>query len=53
MRRDYSMYKIAVYAICKNEENFVKRWYNSMKEADSIYVLDTRLDDNTVKELEF
>ena len=41
--------KVCVYAICKNEEKFVERWYNSMKEADEIYVLDTGSDDNTVK----
>lgn len=44
-------YKISVYAICKNEEKFVKRWVNSMKEADEIYVLDTGSTDNTVNEL--
>lgn len=43
--------KICVYAICKNEEKFVKRWYDSMKEADEIYVLDTGSTDNTVNEL--
>lgn len=43
--------KICVYAISKNEENFVERWYNSMKEADEIYVLDTGSTDNTVKKL--
>ena len=42
------MYKIAVYAITKNEEKFAKRWYESMSEADAIYVLDTGSDDNTV-----
>ena len=41
-------YKICVYAISKNEEKFVKKWYNSMKEADEIYVLDTGSTDNTV-----
>ena len=41
--------KICVYAICKNEEKFAKRWYESMKEADEIYVLDTGSTDNTVK----
>ena len=41
--------KVVVYAIAKNEEKFVKRWYESMKEADEIYVLDTNSDDNTVK----
>lgn len=40
--------KVAVYAISKNEEKQVKRWYESMKEADSIYVLDTGSTDNTV-----
>ena len=44
-------YKICVYAICKNEEKFVKRWVNSVKEADEIYVLDTGSMDNTVEEL--
>ena len=44
-------YKVCVYAICKNEEQFVDRWYNSMKEADEIYVLDTGSSDNTVKKL--
>jgi len=41
-------YKVCVYAICKNEEKFVKRWYDSMKEADKIIVLDTGSTDNTV-----
>ena len=45
-------YKVCVYAISKNEEKFVDRWYNSMKEADAIYVLDTGSEDNTVKLLE-
>lgn len=41
-------YRVCVYAICKNEEQFVNRWVNSMKEADDIYVLDTGSTDNTV-----
>lgn len=41
-------YKICVYAISKNEEKYVKKWVESMKEADSIYVLDTGSTDNTV-----
>jgi glycosyltransferase involved in cell wall biosynthesis len=44
-------YKICVYAICKNEEKFVERWINSVKEADAIYVLDTGSTDNTVEKL--
>lgn len=42
-------YKVAVYAICKNEEKFIKRWYESMKEADAIYVIDTGSTDKSVK----
>lgn len=45
-------YKVAVYAISKNEEKFVDRWYNSMKEADKIYVLDTGSSDKTVELLQ-
>lgn len=41
-------FKVCVYAISKNEEKFVERWYESMKEADEIYVLDTGSTDNTV-----
>lgn len=44
--------KICVYAITKNEEKFVEKWYESMKEADSIVVLDTGSTDNTVKKLQ-
>ena len=44
-------YKVCVYAICKNEEKFVQRWVESMKEADEIYVLDTGSTDNTVNQL--
>ena len=44
-------YKVCVYAISKNEEKFVDRWFNSMKEADNIYVLDTGSTDNTIKKL--
>lgn len=43
--------KICIYAITKNEEQFVDRWYESMKEADSIVVLDTGSTDNTVEKL--
>lgn len=44
--------KIAVYAIAKNEEKFVERWYNSMKEADEIFVCDTGSEDSTAEKLE-
>lgn len=43
--------KICVYAIAKNEEQFVERWTASMKEADEIYVLDTGSTDQTVEKL--
>ena len=43
--------KICVYAITKNESKFVKRWVESMKEADDIYVLDTGSTDDTVDKL--
>lgn len=42
---------VTVYAIAKNEEKFVDRWYESMKEADNIVVLDTGSTDNTVEKL--
>lgn len=44
--------KVCVYAICKNEEKFVTRWIDSMKEADQIVVLDTGSTDNTISLLE-
>ncbi len=43
--------KIIVYAISKNESKFVDRWYESMKEADAIYCLDTGSTDDTVEKL--
>jgi len=49
MVKKMNKYKVCVYAISKNEEKFVNRWVNSMKEADEIYVLDTGSTDNTVK----
>lgn len=42
-------YKICVYAICKNEEKFINRWVESMKEADMIVVADTGSTDNSIK----
>lgn len=44
--------KIYVYAICKNEEQFIERWVESMSEADGIFVLDTGSEDETVTKLE-
>lgn len=44
-------YKICAYAICKNEEKFVDKWYQSVKEADMVIVGDTGSTDNTVAKL--
>lgn len=40
--------KICVYAISKNEEPFVRRFYESAKDADLILLADTGSTDNTV-----
>jgi glycosyltransferase involved in cell wall biosynthesis len=39
--------KIAVYAIALNEEQFVKRWYESAKDADYLLIADTGSSDKT------
>lgn len=39
--------KVAVYAIAKDEAKHVRRWMDSMKEADGVYVLDTGSTDGT------
>lgn len=43
--------KVCVYAICKNESNFVDGWLDSMDEADEIVVTDTGSSDDTVEKL--
>ena len=43
--------KISVYGICKNEEQFVDRWMDSMSEADEVVVLDTGSEDGTPERL--
>lgn len=43
--------KVVVYAICKNEESFARRWMASMSEADQVVVLDTGSTDATVQTL--
>lgn len=40
--------KICVYAISKNEEQFVRRFYESAKDADLILLADTGSTDNTI-----
>jgi glycosyltransferase involved in cell wall biosynthesis len=41
--------KIAVYTIAKNEEKFVRRWYESSKDADYHLILDTGSTDGTLE----
>ena len=42
-------WKICVYAICKNEAKFAKRWMESMREADWVVALDTGSSDGTAE----
>ena len=42
-------HRVSVYAICKNEAQFVSRWMDSMAEADEIVVLDTGSTDETAE----
>ncbi len=44
-------YKICVYAICKNEEQFIDRWMDAVSEADMVIVTDTGSTDLTVEKL--
>jgi len=44
-------YKVCVYAICKNESQFVDRFMDAMSEADWVCVLDTGSTDDTVEKL--
>jgi len=41
--------KVAVYTIALNEEQFVKPWFESAKEADYLLIADTGSTDGTVK----
>lgn len=41
--------KVAVYTIALNEEQFVKPWFESAKEADYLLIADTGSTDNTIK----
>ncbi len=41
--------KVAVYSIALNEAHFVKRWYESAKEADYLLIADTGSTDSTVR----
>lgn len=41
--------KIAVYSIALNEQQFVKQWYESAKEADYLLIADTGSTDGTIE----
>lgn len=41
--------KVAVYGVAKNEENNVKAWYESTKNADYHFILDTGSTDKTIE----
>ena len=43
--------KLCVYAICKNEEQFVDRWMDAVSEADLVVVADTGSTDGTIEKL--
>lgn len=45
------MYKIAISAICKNETLNIESWYDSIKEADYICVLDVGSTDDSYEKL--
>ena len=45
------MNKVCVYAIAKDESDFVESWVESMSPADHIIVLDTGSTDDTVEKL--
>lgn len=41
--------KVAIYTICKNEETFARRFMESVREADGVFVTDTGSVDKTVE----
>ena len=43
--------KVAIYTICKNEEQFVDRFMATVKEADYVIVADTGSTDKTIEKL--
>ena len=48
---DDNKLKVSIYAICKNELQFVDKWMDSMSEADYIVVLDTGSTDGSYERL--
>lgn len=49
VRVSYNPMRVAVYTITKNEEQFIKRWAESCKEADYRLIVDTGSNDNTLQ----
>ena len=43
--------RVCVYTICKNEENNIDRWFESVKDADIICIVDTGSTDSTVEKI--
>ena len=41
--------KIAVYAICKNERQFIDRWAKTVEGADEVVVVDTGSQDGSAE----
>ena len=41
--------KIAIYTICKNEEKYIEKWYESSRDADYHILADTGSTDETIK----
>ena len=50
-KEEISKYKVAVYAICKDESKNIDAWYATIKQADYIFILDTGSTDDTVEKL--
>jgi glycosyltransferase involved in cell wall biosynthesis len=43
------MVRVAVYTVALNEEQFVEKWFESVKDADYLLIADTGSSDNTVE----
>ena len=50
-KEEIRKYKVAMYAICKNEIKNIDVWYATAKQADYVFVLDTGSTDESVERL--
>ena len=41
--------KVHIYAICKNESKFCRRFMDTVRDADGVFVLDTGSTDDSVR----